>query len=477
MVLCQYYLNNSCRFGSKCVNDHFDVRQLIKNEVEAALKGTQWPLSCFGPFKEKPCLSNFINDQSFEEIRYLCYEAKKQNNLPAYAQQFTQEVMNAQNRMKALLALNRDVIEAVVNLYNSQDPNAAPQAQKSNPFSLGGGFGAQQANNTNSIFGNNSASANNPFASSGFGSTVQNAGQQMPVTSSGSIFGQSGFGGTNNANAFGAANNSIFGGNQPQQQQQPQQTNAFALPQLGGTQQNNQASNVFGMTGANNAFGAIQAPNAFGAQNQAPQANLFGQQNNQMQSTGLFGQAAQQQQQQPQLQAQPQNLAFAQPAQNPNIFGGSQPTSSAFSQPTTTPTSGQSIFGNAMSQAPQQQNIFAAQAQIQQQQQQQQPPVGFGGQPTNAFGVAPLQQQPQHDAGAPGGVFGGVPGQPNAFQQNSMQPFGQQNNAAGANMFGDIPDSVYSKMEDLTPEALEAFKAPEFVLGKLLTMPPPRELC
>lgn len=38
MNLCSYFLNGNCRFGSKCVNDHIDVKTLIKNESEAVIQ-------------------------------------------------------------------------------------------------------------------------------------------------------------------------------------------------------------------------------------------------------------------------------------------------------------------------------------------------------------------------------------------------------------------------------------------------------
>lgn len=67
------------------------------------MMGKQWPLSCYGPFRDKPCIPNFIEDQSFEEARFQCklikindeslrlntcaifsgYEAKASGNVPA----------------------------------------------------------------------------------------------------------------------------------------------------------------------------------------------------------------------------------------------------------------------------------------------------------------------------------------------------------------------------------------------------------
>lgn len=50
----------------------FTFRLTLKTDAESALKGNQWPLSCYGPFRDKPSVPNFIEDQSFEEARQLC---------------------------------------------------------------------------------------------------------------------------------------------------------------------------------------------------------------------------------------------------------------------------------------------------------------------------------------------------------------------------------------------------------------------
>lgn len=46
-----HFLNNQCRFGAKCNKDHVDIRTLVKSEIDESLKGNQYLLSCFGPFK------------------------------------------------------------------------------------------------------------------------------------------------------------------------------------------------------------------------------------------------------------------------------------------------------------------------------------------------------------------------------------------------------------------------------------------
>uniref|UniRef100_A0A8W7P0L0 Nucleoporin NUP42 n=1 Tax=Anopheles coluzzii TaxID=1518534 RepID=A0A8W7P0L0_ANOCL len=124
MVLCMYFLNNSCRFGSRCNNEHIDIGSIVKTEVDVSLKGNQWPLSCFGPFKERNCIPSFIEDLSFEEIRMMYLEAKMQNNIPAHQMQLAQMINDAKTKMQCLTTMNRDILNTLVEIYNQQ--KAAP---------------------------------------------------------------------------------------------------------------------------------------------------------------------------------------------------------------------------------------------------------------------------------------------------------------------------------------------------------------
>lgn len=53
---------------------------IVSEEVELAEKGMQWPLSCYGPFKERPSIPG-TEDVSPEEIRWEMYEAQKTGNV------------------------------------------------------------------------------------------------------------------------------------------------------------------------------------------------------------------------------------------------------------------------------------------------------------------------------------------------------------------------------------------------------------
>lgn len=61
------------------MTDEQIVKQ-VQSDVQAALRGGQWILSCYSPFKETPIFPG-ITDLSPEEARLFIYEAKNTNNL------------------------------------------------------------------------------------------------------------------------------------------------------------------------------------------------------------------------------------------------------------------------------------------------------------------------------------------------------------------------------------------------------------
>ena len=134
---------------------------------------------------------------------------------------------------------------------------------------------------------------------------------------------------------------------------------------------------------------------------------------------------------------------------------------------------------------------------------------------SNVFGQQPQQQPNQASApnvgfGQPqqqsGGVFGGQPQSvttANPFGQSATSvittnsitspavsskpvvsdPFAQKSSTGGGGgMFGQkvseqLDNSIYTPIESLTPQEMEAFKSPSFVLGSIPERPPPREFC
>lgn len=63
--------------------DNVTDEQLVKQvqlDIQAALNGGQWILSCYSPFKEKACFPG-LSDLSPEEARLIIYEAKANQTL------------------------------------------------------------------------------------------------------------------------------------------------------------------------------------------------------------------------------------------------------------------------------------------------------------------------------------------------------------------------------------------------------------
>ncbi|CAD6998866.1 nucleoporin NUP100/NSP100-like [Ceratitis capitata] len=510
MVLCRFFLQGSCRFGTKCNNEHLDIKQLVKTDLEAAINGKQWPISCFGPFKDKPSVPSFIEDQSFEEIRWSCYEAKQKNCVDQYVQQFTKEAMEANNKTKAMLQLSPAILDVICRLYDTPVDGANTGLTKNNvnnPFGMGGNvindatssiFNKPNNNTFGSGFGNNAASnsSGSVFGGStttpapgifggggGFGSQTQQTSifsqqAQKPT----SLFGG---GGTQNS-LFGQAqsNPTVVGGifsqtgqtsnlfpqNVHQQQQTQLSANAGLFGQQGQQTQMNAGGGLFAQQG--------QVQSSTGA-------NLFSQniQQQQPNSGNIFAQTMQSQQTQPisgfsSFQVNKPNQTTSVFGQQQNAFG--QQNANMFSNMNTNPsgnnannlfaqalnsvdTSG--VFKNSNSATIPAQNIFAQTVQQQQQQQQQMPTNMFAQssqsstamQPPNGFFQQNMQSQQ-------------MPNQQNLFAQT------MGGNNTGLLQSPVISSSVYSKLEDLSPEDIEAFKAETFTPGRIPNVPPPREL-
>lgn len=211
---------------------------------------------------------------------------------------------------------------------------------------------------------------------------------------------------------------------------------------------------------ANSAFGN-NASSVFHSATQPSQPSVFAQNN----TPSVFGQNNAFTQ-----PADPAKSIFAQASQNvfqnqnanqpPSIFGMPQnapPQPSIFGQPAQpVPQSAQSIFAQAT------QNVFA-----------QQPPLPP---PQNVFNTqnaqntatsifASASQNTPFNTPQPGSV------PTNVFQQ------AQISGGFTANMQQVADSGVYSKVEDLTPEDLEAFNSEDFKMGFIPEMPPPQTLC
>ncbi|XP_035775029.1 nucleoporin NUP145-like isoform X2 [Anopheles albimanus] len=377
--------------------------------VEVTLNGNQWPLSCFGPFKDRNSIPNFIEDQSFEEIRMMYLEAKMQNNIPAHQMQLAQMINDAKGKLQRLATMSRDILGTLVELYNQQEPSTKPTAG-GNPFASIGSFGGTTGGTaTSSIFG--TASSGGTFGSNPAtgGSLFGGAFSGQAAQSTGSIFG--GSSAAPSANPFAAAT----------QQQPVAGGSIFGLAQT--TQQ--PSNSVFG------------APPVLGSG-----IGLFGNVQQSAPTTGnIFASVVQ--------PAAPTGASiFNQtPAQQPApLFGQQQPQGDMFASvgfSSAQPLAGGSLFNPVP--------FGSAPAPT---------PFGQAAVPTNAtsqsiFTPAPTAAPTPFGTGSVGGaVFGGAAPAP-VLQSATM----------------------YSKLEEIPADALAAFNADQFQLGRIPTIPPPKELC
>ncbi|EAT38711.1 AAEL009429-PA, partial [Aedes aegypti] len=375
-------------------------------EIDVTLKGNQWPLSCFGPFKERNCVPNFIEDVSFEEIRMMYLEAKMQNNIAGHQMQLMQMINEAKQKMQWLGTTNRDIMNTLIEIYNQQDDSAKPttvvQPQTANPFGaapLGGGNVAATA----SIFGGGTTGGGFGTAGGGFGASAVAAG--------------------GGGNIFGAA-------------------------------PNQSAANIFGSGGAVSTMGG----NIFAKPAQAPTGGTTG--TTAAASGNLFAQPFGQ-------QTQGQNLfasapTQAQPTASPFVAAPAPPTNNPFASPFAAAQPQQNLFGTALTASQQAQTAppppFGQSVQQQPATQSLFIPAPQAVQPQSASTMVGTQQQPMFGSATVPGVFGGIP------QQQTMTMVSQS-------------ATIYSRMEDLSKDQLAAFSAERFELGKIPTVPPPRELC
>ncbi|CUS22128.1 LAQU0S04e08834g1_1 [Lachancea quebecensis] len=466
----------------------------IEDDIKSAKEFSMKPLSSSYSLGS-PCAVNLIQgrDLSPEESRYLCYEARLQNSLPAYE---TQVKARDDDMSKCLDLVSRDPRKAAryLQLATQKVKESGASQMKSyieHPLDL---TGQSYTQSTSNLFGAPSASfgasapLGNPFGGAAakpspfgqpafgqqtsqgsgvFGTTASAPGP--PGTSTAGAFGQpkfgsSAFGSGNSASSFGSM---ASGGNGP---------SAFGAPSFGST---SGFSSAFGKPsfGSNTAtqsspFAAMNtagAPNAMGSQ--AP-STQFGS------GASAFGKPA--------FGSNPSASPFAsvQGAQgNKSPFGsvagatGSQPasTNSAFgaaafpNQNSTTIAGSSNSFGSAA------QNLstttsfnstkpFGA-------------PSPFGSSPAfganpSAFGSAGFQSQQQPNTG-----FGTPQGTAVASQNQgafSSQSNGS-NNTASTFVQG-LSTGKELKESDLPIEIIEYFKSDRFTLQKVPDNPPPAGL-
>lgn len=427
-------------------------------------------------------------------MRLKFYEARAMGSTDQFTVQFYNAIMDAKNKMKTLESMTPEILNIFVQLYesNESDKKTVPtnpygmEQQTQNAANIFGHstFGQQNktpqtpANifgsntNTGSIFGGGVAAG--AQTSSIFGATPNQATGFGVTTSPGTGFGaapkSSIFGG-----GTGTVQSSVFGGSAAQTNPNPFNNpnsgvfcsgygsttgaNAFSLSQLGVATPAAQTGNIFGsatnqIAPAASVFGGSQQTTGFGA----PQPSGFGT----IQSSFA--------------QTQPQPSLFGQPQPAQSVFQSTQPTSnpfgsatiqssSSFGVQTTASSHSSGVFGESVFAIQQQQQpapVFQQSVQQQVQPSFQQTATPFGAPTTATISSSPFIQPVQQQ-----NIFGN-----SAVNPSPAQPFGQTTPANE-----DVKAAnVYSLLNELTEEQLYWFQADAFEVGKIPTVPPPREM-
>lgn len=361
MVVCKFFQEGYCRYGQNCRFEHVygskysyhanaptnqsqpqkqapggvtdeQLVQQVQNDIQSALKGGQWLLSCYAPFK-KP---NFpgLTDLSADEARLFIYEAKANNTVDqavAYMNNLTKE---ARSKYEQLLTTSPHILRS---LYNGESV--------SSPFTTG--------QTPQSVFGQ----ANN--ASSVFRSAVQDTAKSIFSQASQNVFGSPP---AQNQSIFGAQtqNQSPFGAQTPNQSPLGAQSTQNQSPFGAQTQ----SQSPFG---AQNVFGSPNtAQSIFAHANSSvdPAKSLFAQANSPSDPKSLFA-AATAQSPFGSASASTFKSPFEQPSpfvQSSNVFQTNAPTNifgqaNVFQQ---TPADDPAVYSNINDLSPEDLEMFKA---------------------------------------------------------------------------------------------------------------------
>ncbi|XP_023327531.1 nucleoporin-like protein 2 [Eurytemora carolleeae] len=440
----------------------------VKQDMESWEKSGQWVFSCYSCAKDCPSIPG-LTDFSPEELRYEAYENVKagSTNYQTKVAQLKQEYMSKRN---LLLTPDQQLKQVLVKIYNKEpigdySLGSGPASIFSSPTQSSQGlFGGSSSSPAPGLFGSPSKSlfgGNSTSQTGAFGSA--------PPTGGAGIFG----GGGNSGGLFGGGSTggstggSIFGGGS---------TTSGSAGGLFGGSSGQSGGGIFGGGGSSSGVGGIfggsgGSSSAFGAT--APAGGIFS--SNPVQpSSGIF--------------SQPPNPTFGQPAasafgQPPPAFG--QPAASTFGQPTA-PAFGQtasSTFGQPVSSTFGQpgSSTFGQPASSTFGQPSDstfgQPAVSSSTQPSSTFGTSSPFSQPPQDGGT---MFlqpssgGDIFSDPTSSIGQPTQPSG----LFGKSLIGELdPSCVYSTLQELTEQDIQAYSSSSFQLGQIPINPPAQEMC
>lgn len=523
--ICQFYQKGTCKYGLSCRYKHVDTNDNTQNDSNSIANFTN-PLTLgqkekeikddiasFKILEQKPVLSSYGlqfpatanliagRDVSLEELRLQYLEAQALGTMQAYETQMAartkdMEYCVGEIRNRELLAARYLQVSATKTPAKPFIPKTLEEnlQQFSQPSAFGGqGFG----NNGGSVFGNSQPSSafgkpsTSGFGAAGFGASAS-AGNK-PSAFGSSAFGSSGFGSastttTPTTNPFGGSSttpaSNPFGGSSSAfgsagfgallaKPDTTNSTSAFGSTGFGQLSTNQAGSSAFGNSG----FGSTATKSAFGsssfgnATTSSTASNPFG---STTASLGGFG-----------------SLGFGN-VSKPAPFGASQPLPFG-----TATTSNPLPFGTTASSTTNPINPlpFGATSALPFGAVDSTKPLPFGNAAaTNSTALPFGNAAATNTTALPFGKAAATKttalpfGNANTFNSSSSasaspQPFGMSNGTSVPSTGGAKEDlaaaTTYTEIDlsTLKAEISQAFNAPEFQVGHIPDIPPPRSLC
>lgn len=364
--MCKYYPQGNCRYGQYCQFKHVNTfgnnynedeitAFVVAHEVFTAERSGQWLLSCFAPFKERPCIPG-MEDLSPEEVRWEMYQAQQNGVVEQAKLRFQQLCQDMKTKRDALKNPTPETLDMLKKISGNGQKSGIGNSASTKPskFSFASSLNIPSSTSTSAIFGNKLFTNQNntfgrSFVSSNIPSLFTRVNNSVPLFGANPTFSNNMTfpNGTNSGSVFGNNTNaSVFGNGQTNQ------TFATIAPQTnsifgGSTSQAvfGQSSNFTATTQANNVFARPSTSqtttsvfdNGTTSSNPlfyTPQSNasLFGK--NKSSTNGPFGESS---------AIQTSNSIFGSTTSSGNLSSNS---TSVFGQPKTTAAfGGAPVFG------------------------------------------------------------------------------------------------------------------------------------